>query len=48
MRDKKTAPVPSSPHLPAADGVSIDGFSTWWAIRFAVLENGFKNGTEDS
>ena len=32
----------------AADGVSIDGFSTWRASRFAVLENGFKNGSEGS
>ena len=35
------------PEASAAGGVSIDGFATWRASRFAGIENEFVNGGED-
>ena len=36
------------PEARAAESVSLDGFSTWRASRFAVIENGFESREEDS
>ena len=45
---QSSAKLQDLPESQAEDGVSINGFSTWRASRFAVLENGFKNGSEGS
>ncbi len=36
------------PEAKFTEGVSIDGYATWRASRFAVIENGFKSRAEDS
>ena len=36
------------PEAQVTDGVSINGFATWRASRFAVIGNGFVRDAEDS
>ena len=45
---QRTAKLQDLPEAQVTDGVSINGFATWRASRFAVLKNGFTARAEDS
>ena len=45
---QRSAKLQDLPEAQATDGVSINGFATWRASRFAVVENGFADSAEDS
>ena len=36
------------PESQVTEGVSINGYATWRASRFATNEDGFEDGAEDS
>ena len=46
--DHEVGKLKKLPEAKTAGGVSINGFSTWRASRFAVIENGFEGREEDS
>ena len=45
---QRSAKLQDLPESQVTDGVSINGFATWRAGRFAVIGNGFVRDAEDS